>query len=356
MTSVEHRSGGGGDVEGPGSLGQAEPPRPVRVISTDDAPLVRGGVALVRPSAGIEERAQVDDGDALLEAVARCRPDASCGRGAHRGTRRGGVPAGGARRGRRGLRTRWRSWAVDRAGPAGAGCASGGTPACGRSRTARSRTVSVGRGCSPGPGPASPSAASGRRRGCADRSQPDGQRPVEGTGRGRPRRRPHELRAGDGHDNRRCRRVVERSVGWLLPHERLALRYDTSTRTATAPTRSADVPASGGVMRAVRPPAPTPSTATSTHPARHRLETQERSRARSDAAVGELTRAPAGQPAACSQGCSQGAADVTSSTRHARTRTAAVRRPPRPIAPARPPSGDPVVGRFGVRVPVQAPS
>jgi transposase len=88
-------------------------------------------------------------------------------------------------------------------------------------------------------------------------------RPVKGTGRGRPRRRPVKLHADKAYDNRRVRRylrrrgitariarigidsserlgrhrwVVERTVGWLLTFRRLALRYDRSEATITALT------------------------------------------------------------------------------------------------------------------------
>ena len=86
-------------------------------------------------------------------------------------------------------------------------------------------------------------------------------RPVKGTGRGRPRRRPIKLHADKAYDNRRVRRylrnrgitariarigmdsserlgrhrwVVERTVGWLLSYRRLALRYDRTATTITA--------------------------------------------------------------------------------------------------------------------------
>ena len=83
------------------------------------------------------------------------------------------------------------------------------------------------------------------------------------TGRGRPRRRPGKLHADKGYDNRRVRRylrrrgitariarrgiessdrlgrhcwVVERTMAWLLGFRRLALRYDRTKLTITAPT------------------------------------------------------------------------------------------------------------------------
>jgi transposase len=86
-------------------------------------------------------------------------------------------------------------------------------------------------------------------------------RPVKGTGRGRPRRRPNKLHADKAYDNRRVRRylrspgitariarigtdssqrlgrhrcVVEPTVGWLLSYCRLALRYDRTAATITA--------------------------------------------------------------------------------------------------------------------------
>lgn len=86
-------------------------------------------------------------------------------------------------------------------------------------------------------------------------------RPVKGTGRGRPRRRPVKLHADKAYDNRRVRRylrtrgitariarigtdsserlgrhrwVAERTVGWLLSYRRLALRYDRTATTITA--------------------------------------------------------------------------------------------------------------------------
>jgi transposase len=86
-------------------------------------------------------------------------------------------------------------------------------------------------------------------------------RPVKGTGRGRPRRRPAKLHAHKAYDNRRVRLylrnrgiaariarigidsserlgrhrwVVGRTVGWLLTFRRLALRYGRSEATITA--------------------------------------------------------------------------------------------------------------------------
>jgi transposase len=66
-------------------------------------------------------------------------------------------------------------------------------------------------------------------------------RPVKGTGRGRPRRRPAKLHADRAYDNRRVRRYLRnrgitarRTVGWLLTFRRLALRYDRSEATITA--------------------------------------------------------------------------------------------------------------------------
>ncbi len=82
-------------------------------------------------------------------------------------------------------------------------------------------------------------------------------------GRGHPRRRPLKLHGDKGYDNPRVRRylrrrgitarigrdssarlgrhrwVVERTLGWLLSYERLALRYDRSTTTITALARLA---------------------------------------------------------------------------------------------------------------------
>ncbi len=81
-------------------------------------------------------------------------------------------------------------------------------------------------------------------------------------GRGHPRRRPAKRRRDKGYDYPRVRRylrgrgitariartgrdssarlgrhrwVVERTLGWLLSYERLALRYDRSATTAALP-------------------------------------------------------------------------------------------------------------------------
>ncbi|WP_432571668.1 LuxR C-terminal-related transcriptional regulator [Kineococcus sp. SYSU DK005] len=64
--------GAGAGEHGPGGRGPA--PAPVRVVLADDAVLVREGVALVLGAAGLQVQAQVGDGRALLQAVARWRP------------------------------------------------------------------------------------------------------------------------------------------------------------------------------------------------------------------------------------------------------------------------------------------
>jgi transposase len=85
-------------------------------------------------------------------------------------------------------------------------------------------------------------------------------------GRGHPRRRPVKLHGDKGYDIPRVRRylrrrgiaaciarigrdssarlgrhrwVVERTLGWLLSYKRLALRYDRTAATMTAPDRLA---------------------------------------------------------------------------------------------------------------------
>ena len=94
----------------------------------------------------------------------------------------------------------------------------------------------------------------------------DGMPAIKCGGRGHPRRRPGKLHGDKGYDIPRVRRylrrrgitariarigvdssqrlgrhrwVVERTLGWLLSHKRLALRYDRSTATITALARLA---------------------------------------------------------------------------------------------------------------------
>lgn len=74
MARGEHPDGGAAEA-GSAVPGRPGLPHPVRVVLADDAPLVREGVAHVLRSAGIEVQAQVGDGEALLEAVARWLPD-----------------------------------------------------------------------------------------------------------------------------------------------------------------------------------------------------------------------------------------------------------------------------------------
>ena len=74
MTSAGHR-GGDEQAASPGFPGSPQPALPVRVVLADDATLVREGVAHVLRSAGMQVQAQVGDGDALLQAVERWRPD-----------------------------------------------------------------------------------------------------------------------------------------------------------------------------------------------------------------------------------------------------------------------------------------
>jgi transposase len=89
---------------------------------------------------------------------------------------------------------------------------------------------------------------------------------IRRRGRGHPSRRPAKLHADKGYDNPRVRRylrrrgittriarigrdsgqrlgrhrwVVERTLGWVLSHKRLALRYDRTTLTINAPARLA---------------------------------------------------------------------------------------------------------------------
>jgi transposase len=92
---------------------------------------------------------------------------------------------------------------------------------------------------------------------------------IKRGGRGHPRRRPLKLHADKGYDNPPVRRylrrrgitaciarigrdsnqrlgrhrwVVERTIGWLLSSERLALRYDRTALTITALARLAATP------------------------------------------------------------------------------------------------------------------
>lgn len=94
----------------------------------------------------------------------------------------------------------------------------------------------------------------------------DGMPAIKRGGRGHPRRRPGKLHGDKSHDIPRVRRylrrrgitariarigvdssqrlgrhrrVVERTLGWLLSYKRLALRYDRSTATITALARLA---------------------------------------------------------------------------------------------------------------------
>jgi transposase len=94
----------------------------------------------------------------------------------------------------------------------------------------------------------------------------DGMPAIKRGGRGHPRRRPGKLHGDKGYDLPRVRRylrhrgitariarigvdssqrlgrhrwVVERTLGWLLSYQRLALRYDHSTATITALARLA---------------------------------------------------------------------------------------------------------------------
>lgn len=63
----------------PVKAGDRQPPRAVsarlRVVLADDAAMVREGIARLLFDAGIEVVAEAGDADALLEEVARCRPD-----------------------------------------------------------------------------------------------------------------------------------------------------------------------------------------------------------------------------------------------------------------------------------------
>src|SRR4051794_41872161 len=99
---------------------------------------------------------------------------------------------------------------------------------------------------------------------------------IKRGGRGHPRRRPVKLHADKGYDNPRVRRylrrpgitariarigrdssqrlgrhrwVVERTLGWLLSYQRLALRYDRNAATITTLARLAVI-----LICARRPP------------------------------------------------------------------------------------------------------